>query len=169
MIRKAVKEDSYNVAKLIVSGWQTAYRGLIDDTYLNNMSVDTMAPRWEKHILNQNEDNHIYVYEENNKILGVIRFGPPLDESLKYNSEIHVLYVEPSLKRKGIGTKLFNFAKTYFISNNTTDMIIWCLKNNIPSIKFYEKMGGTIVSSRSAVVNNIELEEVGLSYNLNSR
>jgi len=166
LIRKAIKEDSYNIAKLIVLSWQTAYKGLLEDNYLNNLSVSDRIAGWENNILNQNDNSHIYVYEEDNKILGVIRFGKPIDESSKYNSEILVLYVEPSLKRKGIGTKLFDFAKTYFINNNTTNMIIWCLKNNIPSIKFYEKMGGTIVDSKKAVLHNIELEEVGLSYNL---
>jgi len=42
------------------------------------------------------------------------------------------------------------------------------LKTNAPSIKFYEKMGGKIVATRKAVINNIELEEVGLEYNLSS-
>lgn len=166
MIRKAIKEDSYNIAKLIVSSWQTAYKGLIDDNYLNNLSVSDRITGWENNILNQNENNHIYVYEKDTKILGVIRFGTPTDESTNYNSEIHVLYVEPSLKRTGIGTKLFNFARNYFLEKNTTNMIIWCLKNNIPSIKFYEKMGGTIVASKKGFIHNIELEEVGLLYNL---
>ena len=166
MIRKAVKEDSYSIAKLIVESWQTAYKGLIGNDYLNSLSVLDRTDGWKNNILNQNEINHIYVYEEDNKIFGVIRFGKPDNELSNYNSEIHVLYVEPSFKRKGIGTKLFNFAKKYFIEKNTTDMIIWCLKNSIPSIKFYEKMGGNIVSSRKAVIHNIELEEVGLSYNL---
>ena len=170
MIRRAIKEDSYNIAKLIVESWQTAYKGLINDNYLNNLSVSDRITNWENNILNQNENNNIYVYEEDNKILGVIRFGTPDDKSSNYNSEIHVLYVEPTLKRKGIGTKLFNFAKNYFIEKNTTNMIIWCLKNNMPSIKFYEKMGGTIVTSKKAVIHNIELEEAGLSYDLiNSR
>ena len=166
MIRQAVKEDSYSIAKLIVESWQTAYKGLIDDNYLNNLSISDRVIGWERNILNQNENNHIYVYEENEKILGVIRFGIPDNEASNYNSEIHVLYVEPTLKRNGIGTKLFNFAKNYFIEKNTTNMIIWCLKNNLPSIKFYGKMGGTIVASKKAVIHNIELEEAGLSYNL---
>lgn len=166
MIRQAIKEDSYNIAKLIVASWQTAYKGLIDDNCLNNLSVSDRIDGWENNILNQNQNNHIYVYEEDNKILGVIRFGTPTDESTNYNSEIHVLYVEPSLKRTGIGTKLFNFARNYFLEKNTTNMIIWCLKNNIPSIKFYEKMGGTIVASKKGFIHNIELEEVGLLYNL---
>lgn len=166
MIRKAIKSDSYSVAKLILSGWQTAYKGLIDDEFLNNMSVDFMAEKWADNIETQNLDNNIYVYEENKQILGIIRFGKPDDASSTYNSEIHVLYVEPSLKRKGIGTKLFQFATDHFINNKTTNMIVWCLKGNAPSIKFYEKMGGKIVATRKAVINNIELEEVGLEYDL---
>ncbi len=168
MIRKAVKSDGYNIAKLIVSGWQTAYKGLVDDEFLNNMSVDFMAEKWANNIETQNSDNNIYVYEENHQILGIIRFGKPDNASSKYNSEIHVLYVKPTLKRNGIGTKLFEFATEHFIKNNTTNMIIWCLKGNIPTIKFYEKMGGKIVATRKAVINNIELEEVGLEYDLSS-
>lgn len=166
MIRKAIKSYSYNIAKLIVSGWQTAYKGLIDDKFLSNMSVDIMSEGWKSNISSQNQDNNIYVYEENHQILGIIRFGKPADTSSNYNAEIHVLYVEPSLKRNGIGTTLFNFATEHFINNKTTNMIIWCLKGNAPSIKFYEKMGGKIVTTRKTVINNIELEEVGLEYNL---
>lgn len=168
MIRRALKSDNYNIAKLLVSGWQTAYKELIDNDFLNNMSVDIMAKGWKTNILSQNEDNNIYVYEENNKIIGIIRFGKPDDTSSNYNAEIHVLYVETTLKRNGIGTKLFKFATEHFIKNKTTNMIIWCLKGNTPSIRFYEKMGGKIVSFRKAVINNIELEEVGLEYNLAS-
>ena len=139
---------------------------MIDDNFLNNLSIETMTHKWKSNILSQDENNNIYIYEENNKIIAVIRFGAPYDSSEIYDSEIHVLYVEPTLKRKGIGTKLFEYAKKRFIDENKTNMIIWCLKSNFPSIKFYEKMGGTIVSKRNATVNNIELEEVGLSYKL---
>ena len=66
MIRQANKLDSYNIAKLIIAGWQTAYKGLIDDNFLNNMSVDIMTKNWGIAIENQDETNNIYVYEENN-------------------------------------------------------------------------------------------------------
>ena len=168
MIRKAILSDAKNIAILIVSGWQTAYKGLINQNFLNSMSISKMTEGWSKNIASQNKDNHIFVYENNNKILGVIRFGKPDDENSSYNAEIHVLYVEPSLKRQGIGTKLFNFAKDYFIKNNTINMIIWCLKGNIPSINFYKKMGGKIVDTRKSVVNNIKLEEVEIAYTLNN-
>lgn len=166
MIRKADISDSYDIAKLQVSGWQNAYRGLIDDNFLDNMSVDIACDNWKKNILSQNDDNHIYVYEKDNKIQGIIRFGKPDDALSNYNAEIHVLYVEPSLKRTGIGTKLFNFAKESFFNKNTTHLIIWCLKGNTPSIKFYQKMGGTVISTRKIKFNTLELEEVGIEYDL---
>ena len=84
----------------------------------------------------------------------------------KYNAEIQILYVEPDLKGKGIGTKLFKTAKDFFIKNNMNHLIIWCLKGNQKSIKFYEKMGGKIVLEKKGIVHGIELEEVGLEYKI---
>ena len=34
MIRKAIKEDSKDIALLIIKCWQSAYKGLIDDDFL---------------------------------------------------------------------------------------------------------------------------------------
>lgn len=167
MIRKATRQDSNIIANLIISGWKTAYKGLIDNNFLNNMPEDSIKYRWSKVIKNENNNDIVYVYEENNKILGVIRFGDPVDTDSKFDSEVLALYVEPKLKGNGIGTKLLNFAKEYFIKNNKTKMVIWCLNNNIPSMKFYEKRGGKSFGTRKAVINNIELEEVGFEYILN--
>ena len=170
MIRKAKIEDSNNIAKLIIRGWQTAYKGLINQEFLDSMKEDEMSKGWKKSIFSQNESNNIYVYEKENKILGVIRFGKVADQNdINHNAEIHVLYVEPKLKRNGIGSKLFDYAKNYFIEHNMKKLIIWCLKGNEPSIEFYKKMGGEIISEREAKVHNIELEEVGLEYNLEDK
>lgn len=167
MIRQAVLGDVNNIAELIISGWQSAYRGLIDNEFLDNMSLKDLCKGWKRCISQQNSRNCVFVYVKSDEILGIIRFGVPdnLDDT-EYNAEIHVLYVEPDLKRHGIGTKLFNFAKDYFIKNCQKDLIVWCLKDNSPSIKFYEKMGGTITATRSSIVHNIQVEEVGITYKL---
>ena len=167
MIRKAKIEDSNNIASLILRGWQTAYKGLIKQEFLDSMKKDEMNKGWKKSIFSQNENNNVYVYEKENKILGIIRFGKVDDENdISHNAEIHVLYVEPELKRNGIGSKLFNYAKNYFIEHNRKNLIIWCLKGNNPSIEFYKKMGGKSVSEKKSKVHNIDLEEIGLEYNL---
>lgn len=170
MIRKAKIEDSEIIASLIIRSWQTAYKGLINQEFLDNMNKNEMTKKWTNNILSQNKDDNIYVYEKNNKILGIIRFGKVNNEEDKiHNAEIYVLYVEPKLKRNGIGRKLFKHAENYFINNNNKELIIWCLKGNEPSIKFYKKMGGRIVAERKTKVNNIELDEIALEYNLEDK
>ena len=167
MIRIAKVSDSEIIAKLIIKSWQSAYRGLIDDKFLDNLSVKSIKKNWKKNILSQNEEDRIYVYEEKNEIVGVIRFGEPKDrENKKYNAEILVLYVDPTMKRKGIGSKLFDFAKSILITEDKKDLIIWCLKGNNQGISFYEKNGGRARENRKSVVNGLEVEEVGFQFNL---
>lgn len=50
MIRKAKIEDSNNIAKLIIRGWQTAYKGLINQEFLDSMKEDEMSKGWKKSI-----------------------------------------------------------------------------------------------------------------------
>ena len=167
MIRNAKIEDSKTLSSLIVRGWRAAYRGLIDDEFLDNMDEEDSIDRWENMIESQNEKSQIKVFEEDGHILGIIKYGEPKDTMEgRFNAEIQILYVEPELKGKGIGTKLFENAKDYFLKNNMNDLIIWCLKGNQKSIRFYEKMGGKIALSRKDVVHKIEVEEVGLEYKL---
>ena len=40
VIRRAEKEDVRQIAEILVEDWQTAYRGIIDDAFLDSMSVD---------------------------------------------------------------------------------------------------------------------------------
>lgn len=167
MVRKATQNDSKDIALLIVRSWKAAYKGLIEDDFLSNMSVEMAKENWERVISSQNEEDNIFVYEENNKILGIIRFGMPQDkENKKYNAEIHVLYVEPDLKRQGIGSKLFRYAKEIFINQGRNDLIIWCLKGNEQGLNFYKKMGGKVISNRKAIVNNLEVKEIGLEFKI---
>ena len=45
-------------------------------------------------------------------------------------------------------------------------MILWCLKDNEPSKKFYTKMGGKIIKERAIEIEEKEYLEVGFEYNI---
>jgi len=96
------------------------------------------------------QDGYI-VAEENGEIVGFCRYidnNTYTPNMLEIDCEIVALYVKPELKYNGIGTKLFEFVINEFKSKNRTKMIIWCLKDNEPSRKFYTKMGGVIVKEK---------------------
>lgn len=165
LIRQATENDAKEIAEIIVSGWQTAYRGIIANEFLDNMSVEKMTKNWEQNIKTQDENNKICVYEDENNVLAVIRFGKA-DNLQSKNGEIHVLYVKPEIKRNGIGTKLVEYAKEKLIKQGYKKMEIWCAKENKPSIEFYIKMGGKLENNRIANINGVKIEEVELIYNL---
>lgn len=85
---------------------------------------------------------------------------------LDLDCELLALYIKPSLKYNGIGTKLFQFVVGEFKSKNKTKMILWCLKENEPSKKFYTKIGGEIIKERAFEIEGKNYYEVGFRYNI---
>ena len=56
--------------------------------------------------------------------------------------EVIALYVRYAKRNRGIGKLLMHHAVDQFRENGKKKMIIWCLKENTESRKFYEKIGG---------------------------
>ena len=40
IIRTATTNEAEEIAKIKIEGWQTAYRGIIDDKFLDNMDIN---------------------------------------------------------------------------------------------------------------------------------
>ena len=166
IIRNIKKEDIPQVVDIQISGWQTAYKGIIDDEFLNSMNR-------EERIAIRNKDftpNGFIVAELNSEIVGFCRyvdtnFSTPNEFDI--DCEIIALYTKPDLKGNGIGTKLFQYVLNEFKTINKTKMIIWCLKENYPSRKFYKKMGGTIIGEKTITFGIKDYMEVGFLYNIN--
>ena len=166
IIRNIKKEDIPQVVDIQISGWKTAYKGIIDDTFLTSMDR-------EERIEMRNKDynkNGFIVAELNNEIVGFCRYidnNSRSPEILDIDCEITALYTKPDLKGNSIGTKMFQYVLNKFKQLNKTKIIIWCLKENYPSRKFYEKMGGTIIGEKTINFGNKDYLEVGFLYNIN--
>lgn len=164
-IRKVRKEDLKAVAEIAVNGWITAYRGIIEDVFLDNLSIEE---NYQKR-LNDYTENGFIVAELNNEIVGFCRYRTGNYYKDKYpnvDCEITALYAKPEYKRNGIGKKIVNYVINQFKENGYTQMIIWCLKDNYPSRAFYEKMGGIYCGENIIEIGNKEYKEAGYIYNL---
>lgn len=147
-------KNSKEIANLVISAWRKTYKGLIDENYLKNLNVKIAKDKWKKEI---EGSNRILIYKENEKILGVIKYGE--SESELEKGEIYVLYVKPEEKRKGIGTKLLNTVKQELLKNNYKKMLVWCLDGNIIGENFYFKSGGDRQEKRVYNLNGLNLNE----------
>ena len=133
-VRQAKKEDVRQIAEILVEDWQTAYRGIMDDEFLDSMSADQRyeieVKRYQKFI----------VAADGDEILGYAWLEASDEEPA--DCEVIALYVRYAKRNRGIGKFLMQHAVDQFRENGKKKMIIWCLKENAESRKFYEKIGG---------------------------
>ena len=165
IIRNVAEKDIPSVADIQVNGWKTAYKGIIDDAILNVMNKEEKIERFKVNY----QKNGFIVAELNNQVVGFCRYidsNKFTQDISNIDCELLALYVNPDLKYNGIGTKLFQFVTNEFKSKNRTKMILWCLKDNEPSKKFYTKMGGKIIKERTIEIGEKEYLEVGFEYNI---
>lgn len=165
IVRNIGEYDISSVVDIQINGWKSAYKGIIDDNTLNSINRDE---RIEK-ITNNYKENGFIVAQLSDQVVGFCRYidSNKFTQDISYiDCELLALYVKPNLKCKGIGTKLFRFVTNEFKSKNKTKMILWCLKDNEPSKKFYTKMGGKIIEERIIEIGEKSYCEVGFMYNI---
>ena len=133
-VRNAEKEDVRQISEILVEDWQKAYRGIMEDAFLDSMSVDRRyeieVKRYQKYV----------VASDGHEVLGYAWLEATGDEPA--DCEVIALYVRYSKRNNGIGKMLMRYAFNYFRKIGKKKMIIWCLKGNADSRKFYEKAGG---------------------------
>ena len=165
IIRNLEEKDIPSVVDIKINSWKTAYKGIIDDNVLNLMNRDKKIEK----IKSNYKENGFIVAEQNNQVVGFCTYidSNKFTQDISYiDCELLSLYVKPELKYKGIGTKLVQFVINDFKGKNKTKMILWCLKDNEPSKKFYTKMGGKIIKERAIEIGEKEYLEVGFEYNI---
>ncbi|MBR3324502.1 MAG: GNAT family N-acetyltransferase [Clostridia bacterium] len=165
LVRDVKKEDLHAVSEINVNGWKTAYRGIMDDSLLDSLSIDENYQRR----LNDYMKNFFVVAEIENEVVGFCRFQKGNNYKERFpeiDCEINALYVKPEYKRNGIGRKIVNYVINELKNDGCSKMIIWCLKYNYPSRNFYEKMGGKYCGEKSFEKADKAYKEAGFLYDL---
>jgi GNAT superfamily N-acetyltransferase len=162
VIRSAEVSDSEGIARVHTHSWQTAYRRLLPDEFLDGLSWQDRQGRWDA-ILADPSTNTVYVaVNSQQEILGFASLGPSRDEDLidEVPYELYAIYLAPQVWRKGIGGKLLN-AVTAGISGTNPVISLWVLKDNLQGRTFYEKHDFKFDGSvKMANLLGHELEEV---------
>jgi L-amino acid N-acyltransferase YncA len=134
IIRQAKEEDVMQIAEILTEDWKTAYRGIIEDDYLDSLDA---AQRYRIEIRRYRE---MTVAADGDEVLGYA-WNETTDEA-PADCEIIALYVRYSRRGNGIGRALMRHSMDRFREAGKKTMIVWCLRENHESRKFYEKMGG---------------------------
>src|SRR5579872_7312555 len=101
LLRPAEPADALGVALVHVRSWQAAYRGLIDDAYLNGLHAEDRAARYDFTHADP-EKPYTIVAVDDGKILGFATIVPSRDADVQGAGEIAALYLDPEYWDRGI-------------------------------------------------------------------
>ena len=154
VIRKARIEDAQSIAEVRTKSWQSTYRGIVSDAYLDNMDIAKVTELW-KQIIAQNPC--VYVAETDH-IVGFGSAGKNRHPAITADGEIYLLYLLKECQGIGIGKMLFLELIQQLYSQSMKSMLIMVLRDN-PSKHFYIHMGGRLIKEEEVEIGGQKLIE----------
>jgi len=160
LIREATALDAEAMARVQVRSWQAAYRGIIDDDYLDALSVerrrDANLAWFERHP--PSSFTRVAVDPQAN-VIGFAVAGEARGRRLSTLGEVYVIYLLPDAQRRGIGTQMMRSVARGLDLCGMHALIVWSLQRN-PARAFYEGLGGRAAQTRETLVGRQRLGEI---------
>ena len=137
-IGKALAEEAYEYATLHIACWNAAYKGIISDEYLQNMSVEQMGERTQQYLQSPG-DVLYYCLEYEGTMIGRLILSRSRDEDKPDAAEIGAMYLLEAYWDKGLGRKMMEFSLEEFQRMGYSEVLLWVLESNSRARRFYEK------------------------------
>ncbi|MFF1293948.1 MULTISPECIES: GNAT family N-acetyltransferase [unclassified Streptomyces] len=134
--------DCDRVAEIRVRGWQSAYRGLMPQPYLDALSVREDAERRREHLRRSDGSVVNLVAEQDGELFGWAAYGPYREGEVRTaDAELYAIYVDPGRYGAGIGHALLRESVRRCTAAGHDRMYLWVLKGNTRARAFYERAG----------------------------
>ncbi|MGW3413150.1 N-acetyltransferase family protein [Streptomyces sp. NPDC000888] len=148
-------DDCLRVAEIRIRGWQTAYKGLIPQSYLDALSVEEDAARRRERFGRGGTEivNLVAVgapprplrhWGRDGEVVGWVCHGPYRDGEVRTGDvELYAIYVHPDRAGDGVGQALLSESVERCAAAGHGRMLLWVLKGNTRARRFYERAGFT--------------------------
>jgi ribosomal protein S18 acetylase RimI-like enzyme len=148
-VRSATTDDAPAIARVNVESWQAAYRGIVSDRFLREVSVDVRERAWRDRVLSD-PSRLTLVAERDGEVLGYCGLSTPSrDEDAAFGvAEIAAVYVHPDAWRTGAGGALMESALAALRDAGWRVATLWVFEANLRARGFYERYGFTLDGSR---------------------
>lgn len=123
------------VARVHVSSWQAAYRGLIAQGYLDGLRPEDRAARYT---FGEAGPKTLLAVEDGN-VLGFASYGTARGDDCMGFGELYALYADPSAWDRGVGRALIAEARAGLRAEGFDGAILWVLTGNERAERFYRR------------------------------
>lgn len=140
MIINATINDANEIARIHVEAWRAAYKGIVPDSYLLNLSIEKRTKNWHN-ALSKSTNGTMLALNQSDRIVGWVSFGSCRDDDGMGIGEINAIYLLPDHWGKKIGKELMIFAESELTNMGYKVITLWVLELNHRARRFYEKLG----------------------------
>ena len=148
-IREAKPEDASAMARVRVDTWRAAYRGIVPDVTLDNLSYETTAKLLRRILWEENQGEFGFVAEsQGGQVVGIAVAGPVFtDKNAGFKGEVYILYVLPDFQNQGLGGALMKACAKRLAQLSLTPFMLWTYAQG-SARDFYERLGGVKVREK---------------------
>lgn len=139
-VRRADVPDARAIASVHVQSWQGAYRGLLPQDYLDNLSSERRLLGWQETLRETDWPRAgTLVAEHDQHIIGFADFRPTRDndQDSVVVGELTSIYVVPAAWGYGTGRQLMTATLTALHDAGFAQATLWVLTSNARAIRFY--------------------------------
>ncbi|MGH9305237.1 MAG: GNAT family N-acetyltransferase [Acidimicrobiales bacterium] len=146
VVRPAAVLDAARITEVHVRAWQLAYRGILSERYLDDLSLQTKERRrrWEGIITAPERPGTVtLVAEVDGEVAGWASHGSNRDSDVTtpQTGEIYGIYIHPDYWRIGAGSELMAAAVDQMAASGLVEATLWVLEDNKRARSFYARHG----------------------------
>lgn len=143
-IRTATPADAAALASVRWRSWQVAYAGLLPPADLAAVPAQPPMAEWiSTATVPPTTRHHLLVAGRPGTVLAMAQVRPTRDpdQDPSIVSEVHLLYLDPLVQRRGIGRSLLAEAGERADRSGATRLSLWAVVENAGARSFYEGLG----------------------------
>jgi ribosomal protein S18 acetylase RimI-like enzyme len=144
IVRRAVVGDAEGIACVHTRAWQSAYRRIFSDGFLDALRWESRFEMWSKWLSDtQPNSNNLFVATNaDGTVTGFALIGDVRDDDLASQKflELYLIYAVPEVWDLGVGRALMDVALASAPSG-TPGVSLWTLADNERGRRFYKRQG----------------------------
>jgi ribosomal protein S18 acetylase RimI-like enzyme len=141
-LRPAESEDAPGLARVSVDSWQTAYRGLVSQSFLDSLNYEERERAWRERLTVGDEEWWGLLVD--GRVAGFVALCPasPEDGGPRVG-ELHGIYLHPDFFDRGLGRRLMELALARLRLSGHPEAVLWVIDGNRRAERFYKAAGWT--------------------------